>query len=539
MGELLFYGLDDVTSRPAEFSRTFVNLTGLSEDVAARLISLALTLQEKQSKKEPHWRFRDLLISGIPRDYQLEAYAICRGYGYRAVALEAPTGSGKTLIGMLCIEDWLSTMAPGQSILILVPTVNDQQQWVRELCYNPAGLGLAPEAVFEGSPADLGHFIRRANQLPAVMVMTYLALGKVGHDALGFHPEKIRDLLLTHGIQHAILDEVHKAAADPKSTSPHTVAELVRCLKQGPLHALIGFSGTVFAYQALLESVGLRLLYRVPMMDMVATGFVAPFAEYGVPFAYSERERELRALLDHFKECVRGFIALAGADALREAFKRIPIAERVAIGLQLLGLYSGHPDAAKRLRARIRGWEQGPEIQLPDVALISTLQIAAAAPTRTWCQKTGALNSMCFWQRRRGSVARSQGLVKQPAIAALLGAPDLGRGIDVEAIRGLESEPEAVSRHEGVRRLLAQTMVGLYEALGGLYQRMGQGRVAAVRAILQAERAERPLSAAIVFDRGRRIGLAPASSNPRLSRRGRALCRAAGGRDLDAPGRSL
>ena len=70
------------------------------------------------------------------------------------------------MIGMLCIQDWLRTLRPGQSILVLVPTSNYQQQWIGELCFNRIGLRLPPELVFSGTPGQLERFKRRTGQPP-------------------------------------------------------------------------------------------------------------------------------------------------------------------------------------------------------------------------------------------------------------------------------------------------------------------------------------------------------------------------------------
>ena len=57
------------------------------------------------------WSHTDLIGSPYPRPYQYEAYAVFRGYGYHGQLVEAPTGSGKTMIGMMCIQDWLQQPA--------------------------------------------------------------------------------------------------------------------------------------------------------------------------------------------------------------------------------------------------------------------------------------------------------------------------------------------------------------------------------------------------------------------------------------------
>jgi hypothetical protein len=149
-------GLRDVTAKPAQFRELFCRLTGLGQTSAALFVDLVSTLLEDRGAETSPWSFNDLIGSPYPRPYQYEAYAVFRGYGYQGQLVEAPTGSGKTMIGMMCIQDWLKDLRPGQSILILVPTSNYLQQWTGELCYKSIGLRLSPEMVFAGTPFSAG-----------------------------------------------------------------------------------------------------------------------------------------------------------------------------------------------------------------------------------------------------------------------------------------------------------------------------------------------------------------------------------------------
>jgi hypothetical protein len=80
----------------------------------------------------------------------------------------------------MCVQDWLSQLRPGQSILILVPTSNYLQQWAGELCYKSIGLRLSPEMVFSGTPNQLERFQKRTGSHPAILLMTYTALSQAG-----------------------------------------------------------------------------------------------------------------------------------------------------------------------------------------------------------------------------------------------------------------------------------------------------------------------------------------------------------------------
>lgn len=94
--------------------------------------------------------------------------------------IEASTGSGKTLIGMLCIQDWLRALQAGQSILVVVPTSNYLQQWSGELTSQSIGLGLSPDILFAGTPMQLYRYVIRTGDQPAIVLTTYTALAQFG-----------------------------------------------------------------------------------------------------------------------------------------------------------------------------------------------------------------------------------------------------------------------------------------------------------------------------------------------------------------------
>jgi hypothetical protein len=206
-----YEGLTDVVNRQNSFRRLFSQVTGLGEAAAALLVDLVETLLEDGAQSAGPWSFSDLIGSPYPRPYQYEAYAVFRGYGYRGQLVEAPTGSGKTLIGMMCIQDWLKRLRPGASILILVPTSNYLQQWAGELCYKPIGLRLSPEMVFSGTPGQLERFQKRTGSHPAIVLMTYTALAQAGSGIGkgGFDINSIEMFLQDANAQYVILDDVH------------------------------------------------------------------------------------------------------------------------------------------------------------------------------------------------------------------------------------------------------------------------------------------------------------------------------------------
>ena len=133
-------------------------------------------------------------------------------------------------------------------------------------------------------------------------------------------------------VQYVILDEVHKVAESLNSVSSDVIRLMLEWLHDGSLKGLVGFTGTAEAYRARFAKLGLQLVYSIPIDELVAAGFVAPFAELGAPFSYSARERRIRDLLDSYKAKTSAFTELVGSDRLRAWFAGLPMDERVAIG---------------------------------------------------------------------------------------------------------------------------------------------------------------------------------------------------------------
>ena len=137
-----FHGVASISSRPDSFITFFNTLTC---QAGPRFVQVARLFADCSPQKTDlsRWNHVDLVGSDTPRDYQVRAYSVFREMGFQGAVIEAPTGSGKTLIGSMCIQDWLDMLASGEKILVLVPTVNYQQQWVYELCFSPIGLRLS------------------------------------------------------------------------------------------------------------------------------------------------------------------------------------------------------------------------------------------------------------------------------------------------------------------------------------------------------------------------------------------------------------
>ncbi len=516
-----FHGLAAIVDRRDGFREFLGQLSGFGAETADLFTSAARELLGPPSVAPDliPWHHADLIGSLFPRPYQNDAFAIFRGYGYQGQVIEAPTGSGKTLIGMMCIQDWLRTLAPGQSILVLVPTVNYQQQWFGELCHKSTGLRMAPDMIFTGTTAALEAEVAATGISPAVIVMTYAALAQTGSATGkgGFDQNSIEAFLQGNAIRYVVLDEVHKVVEDLKSISAAVTRLLTEWLRDGSLTGVIGFSGTATAYRRRFARLGLQLVYTMPAADLIAYGFVAPFAELGVPFAYSDREQRVRLLLDEYKLAIRRFVELAGSERLRGFFAAIPLEERVALGRDLLHMYAGHPERDQALAERLTSWESGGNLAMNELHLITLVQLA-----RNWSDEallTGEADEFLPEERedrlqRFATLCtrleeirdKLRGQIYLPDIARRLHVPGFATCFDGEAIRRLPAESSSEARlAELVRDGLASTIVGLYDSLKSFYLRAGEGRVDCIKAIVEAERSIRPVSGVIIFDAGKRI----------------------------------
>jgi superfamily II DNA or RNA helicase len=541
-----FGGLSDVVSRQEAFRRFFAEEFGYSQATAALFVatSLQLTSSLEGEKDQGPWPHADLIGSGYPRPYQYEAYAIFRGYGYNGQVIESPTGSGKTMIGMMCIQDWLRAMSQGQSILVLVPTVNYQQQWLGELCYKETGLKLPPHLVYTGTPTSLEEVRKRAGITPAILVMTYTSLAQTGSGIGkgGFDRDSIEIFLQGNDIKYVIFDEVHKVVDDLNSVSADVTRLLTEWLRDGSLRGAIGFSGTAAPYRPRFAKLGLQLVYVMPAVELIAYGFVAPFAEIGVPFAYSDREQRVRDLLDLYKETLRAFVEIVGSTNLRSMFASIPMEERIAIGRDLLRIYAGQREQTTLLEKRFRQWESGTgPLNLPELSLVSIVQIALGLsdaelvdgrPTTDEGRELASLStddqqplmeeatidygpsSIVDEDPRFDEMLSTLESVRAELHALLytaeakrhLNVPGFGRELDREGLNALRTEPMTIAaRTSKLEDLMASTITGLYSSLSDWYLSVGEGRVDSIKAIIEAERATRQVHGIIIFDRGNKI----------------------------------
>jgi superfamily II DNA or RNA helicase len=508
------YGsLESIDEQVMTFRSDFPKLTGHQDPHTTELfLNTVHMLVDTTVAETATWRYNDLLHSPYPRPYQRAAFDVFRRGVYQNQIIEAPTGSGKTLIGMMCIQDWLRTLSVGQSILVAVPTNNYQQQWIDELCYSPIGLQLPPEIIFAGTPADLGHYQELTGRHPAIVLITYAALSQLGSPTGkgGFDAQSIEAFLQRADVQHVILDEVHKVAEDMHSVTTDVTRLLVSWQQDTSLRGLIGFSGTAEAYRSRFDHLGLTLSYGVPMEDLVAAGFVAPFAELGVPFAYSQREGRIRELLEKYKDGLRRYFDLLGAERLRHRFVEISMERRISLGHDILGMYRGRSDWLTAIRKRFQDWEtdRAAELKITEARLVTVLQIANGWTDLDLVRECNADLDVFKTLVDDLEAIKSElaTLVYLPKTLARLHAKDFASALDAQQLIELPQSDVAVSaRSEVAKDILATTIAGLYDGLSEWYLRTGEGRVATIKAIIEAEQATRTVSGTIIFDSGRHI----------------------------------
>ena len=518
-----FRSVADVAAHKSDFRTLIGTLTGFSDDTAALLIAAAEALVRPRAEiaSLQTWQHADLLASTHIRPYQREAYAIFRGYGYQGQVIEAPTGSGKTMIGMMCIQDWLHSLSENQSILVLVPTVNSQQQWVGELCYKPLGLKLSPHQVFTGTPASLETLRKRMGIAPSVIVMTYTSLAQTGSGIGkgGFDQDSIEIFLQGNGIQYVIFDEVHKVVEDMHSVSADITRILLEWVYDGSLKGAIGFSGTASNYRSRFAELGMQLVYIMPAAELIAYGFVAPFTEIGIPFAYSDREQRIRDLLDAYRERLRAYIHLIGVAHLKRWFSDIPLDVRVQHGRSLLRMSVGSKNRDEAIAKRLSSWENGDALTLAELPLVTLVQLS-----HNWSDEDMVRASVRAEDgddtKEAVALERFHALLQElehirhelrPLIYLAdtmrrLNGEGFGTTFDAETLRGLSTASISNAlRAERVKDGLATTIVGLFDSLSDWYFRVGEGRVDCIKAIIEAERATRKVHGTIIFDAGTRI----------------------------------
>jgi len=504
-----FSGLSAIRGRKAPFQEFFAGFAGCGPTMADRFVAVAVELTGASPGRRSlgAWAHTDLIGSEYPRPYQREAFEVYRSTGYRGQVIEAPTGSGKTLVGLMCIQDWLDTLASGETVLILVPTANYVQQWVGELSSSPIGLRLPVDAVHAGTPAQLEAERRRSGARPAVLVMTYAALAALGSGVGkgGFDINSVESFLQGNGVQYALLDEVHKVVEDERSVTADVVRVFVDWLGDGSLRGLIGFSGTAEGYRKRFARLGLDLVFVIPPVDLIGRGFLAPYAEFGIPFAYSDRERRIVDLVGTYRAGLLRYLHLLGAEWLRTTFAAIPPADRLVASRDALGLAAGRQDRDEVLARRFERWERTERPGMNEAPMLSIVQIAldlsdeATVETATGGGRETEFRALlATLDETRRELA---GLVRDEQTAARLESPGFGT-----RRMGAAMAREAVPDWAGhLRDLLAGSIAGLYPSLRGLYHRMGEGRVDSVRAVLRAEASARSVPGVIVFDQATRV----------------------------------
>jgi superfamily II DNA or RNA helicase len=507
-----FPGLRDVNGQPRGFVSALNEVAGLELPETGQLfVEACRTVLSTTLAKTSAWRFADLINGPYPRPYQRQAFVEFRHGNYQNLLIEAPTGSGKTFVGMMCIQDWLRAMNRGQSILILVPTTNYQQQWIGELCYNRIGLKLSPEIIFSGTPSQFHRYVAHTGEHPAIVLLTYTALAQLGSPTGkgGFDAQSVERFLQQANVQYVILDEVHKVVENMRSVTTDVTRLLAEWSEDTSLRGLIGFSGTAEAYRSRFDELGLDLMYGIPMDDLVAAGFVAPFAELGMPFSNSTRERRVRDLLEAYKDGLRDYFELLGPKRLREWFAEVPLQERLEIGHDLLGMYRGRRDWNQALAKRFGTWERGKPnaLALTEIRLVTILQIARNWSDAEMVRRAGADKERFDALVDSLSTIRQelQEVIYLPRTLTRLRVEGFAHTFDAAALRQAAGSVPVSHRVETVKDALVTSITGLYDGLSEWYRRVGEGRVETVKAVIEAERDVRDVSGIIVFDQGRHL----------------------------------
>jgi superfamily II DNA or RNA helicase len=516
-----FPGISNILTKKSAFQKFFEKKTNSGPFIADMFVAAIAELlgTESLGSSVGTWHHRDLINSIVPRPYQRDAFTIFRGYGYQGQLIEAPTGSGKTMIGMMAIQDWLGSMSSGESILVLVPTVNYEQQWIREVCYKTIGLQLSPDESFAGTPTAFETERKKTGFHPPVLIMTYTALAQLGSPKGkgGFDQISVEKFLQGSNVRYVILDEVHKVVEKLESVSASVTRLLIEWLKDGSLEGLIGFSGTATAYRPRFEELGLKLVYIMPSADLIAYGFVAPFGEFGVPFTYSDREQQIIDSMDQYKSLLEEYIELMGFENLRREFSSIPLRERKTIGRDFLGMYAYRKDRNEALGKRFREWSSGEDIKITEYPLITIIQLARGIPDHILVEKmiqNFHFDDQTKRKKRFEKVLRKirrirrtlRKLVFYPDISSRLNMKHFGVILDSQSLRDFrKTKPAKVALREKTKDIIATSIIGLYTSLKSLYYRMGEGRLESVTSVIKAEHVARKLSGVIVFGRGKRI----------------------------------
>ena len=199
---------------------------------------------------------------------------------------------------------------------------------------------------------------------------------------------------------------------------------------------------------------------------------------------------------------------LIGGEQLRAWFAEIAMDERVAIGHDLLNMYQGRKDWPAALPKRLTQWESGGNLQLTETKLATMVQIARRWSDADMVREAGIDEASFRHLVAELNEIRDEltTLIYLPSTLKRLQTPGFTTRFDVEAMRQSFAEAtNQAARNEAIKDSLSGNIVGLYEGLSEWYRRVGEGRVEMIKAVIEAERASRPVSGIIVFDNARRI----------------------------------
>jgi len=477
-----------------------------------------ISIEAQRVKDRPKEEFmkilhQDIINSPIPRPYQLEAYYMFKGDNYNADIIDSPTGSGKTLMGMMCIQDWLRTLRKDESVLVLVPTQNYQSQWVDEVCFNEIGLQISPNFVFSGTITQLENFISKTREIPPIIILTYTSLAQVIGTKV-IKEKQLKQLINWLGVRSVLFDEAHKIVEQETSATYEVAKRIVKLFKGAHIENLIGFSGTAKSYEKAFKKLGMKLIYIVPEKELVLHGFVAPIAELGVTFAYSGREKAIREIHNEIKVNMKQLWSYFGYNNLRREFQKIPMNDRLFICKELIGMYQSYRSemVTEKLKAKFNEWAPGKDkgpLSLSDVNMVLTIQIY-----NSWSDISLAHNSQHPNSAREivdeteKLIIRLEQLIRIPSLQKMITSEKYGkRMLKRQTIYNIRKETK--DRRETIKKvrdIMCSTMVGIYKTLDiWARTKIGEGRVGTFQSIINAEEEIRDVKGVVIFDTGRTI----------------------------------
>lgn len=396
----------------------------------------------------------------------------------KGATVGAPTGTGKTVLATARIEEWLTQLQAGESILVVAPDLNVGSQWLRTLCHKKwrgrdgelRGPLLSSDQVFCGKPSQLMRAGKNGQARPAITILSAAGFERACRDGNG-----VSDFAAALGTKHVVLDEIHQWVATPGSPY-HGVVQSLRALsEQGKLSSVVGLSATTAGVAEELEALGMPVVVDVQPEDLLATGFMPPHSIRGAISTLSASESRINEALLSLKKNTGALLQSLDSVRLRGTLKDWFEKDRekvVSVFLNELERYSGSPakrrkDVLKRIYRLAEGDEaDGVEKKLTswDLDLLAAVQLLEGLSDEAFyaCYAADASNALS--QREAMAAVGSardvlEAELKLPGDRALLGIPAHRAMGHTPRILG----PQATESER--RREVGATAAGLYQSI--------------------------------------------------------------------------